>query len=137
MNATTEMATYCPQPFDSGYENPDDYDELLLLLLVGQNSSSSFTSKSDNTKHKEGAEPGSTQQIFDSLQICQSCCQKQNRKDAAKDSSGATTHSAPLPNFSYLTSRSEDPQVAMFEDFFQIPTAFPNALQYYGLDSVQ
>ena len=137
MNATTEMANHCPQPLDSGYESPDDYDELLLVLLVGQNSASSFTSNSSRSWHKGGAEPGSLQLTFDSLHICQSCCQNQHGKDLVNDSNRAATPSAHLPTAPYLTARNEDPHVAMFEDFFQIPTAFPNALQYYGLDSVQ
>jgi hypothetical protein len=35
-----------------------------------------------------------------------------------------------------LEARNEDPQVAMFQDFFQIPTVLPNTLQC-ALHSVQ
>jgi hypothetical protein len=126
----TQLRTETAPQSGSGYDSSDDYDKLLLLLVVGKNSSSSFTSKTKSTVKKRGAEPGSSQPMFDGLDVCERCCQNQNREGQGDDGSTSSIQSAFPPAFPNLTARSEDPQVAMFQDFFQIPTALPSAMQY-------
>ena len=96
------MIVIANQPLDSGYESQEDYNDLLLFLLVGQKSS-----KANNTMHKEGDEPVSLQPVFDNLHICQNGCQNQHRKDPTNDISRATTASAHIPTSPYLTARSK------------------------------
>jgi hypothetical protein len=121
MDATLLHTEIFPQSLDSVYESSDDYDELLFFLLVGQNSSSSLTSKTSGTMLKGAAEPGSLQLKLDSLHICQDSHQNQQHKDQANDSSRSSAQSTHTSAFSTLEARNEDPQVAMFQDFFQIP----------------
>jgi hypothetical protein len=130
------------QPRVPDFQNSEDYDELLLLLQFGHNSSSSFTSKT-TAVYKGSTKPGSLQALFDGLSICQDCNQNHHGKDQVIDNTSAesqpdrlpaftlsTTLSEDLPTFTNFTRRDEDPQVAMFQDYFQIPTASPNTLQF-------
>ncbi len=123
-------------------QGSEDYDELLLLLQFGHNSSSSFSSKI-NAVYKGSTKPGSMQAIFDGLSICQDCNQNQHGKGQVMDNTSAetqpdrlpaftlsTTLSEDLPTFTNFTRRDEEPQVAMFQDYFQIPTASPSTLQF-------
>ena len=94
-----------PQSLDSVYESSDDYDELLFFLLVGQNSSSSLTSKTSSTMLKGAAEPGSLQLKLDSLHICQNSHQNQLHKDQANNSSRSSAQYENLPAFLNSTAR--------------------------------
>jgi hypothetical protein len=120
--ASTETAF---QPLDSGYESSEGYDELLLILALGKNTSSAFTFKIYNTVHKGGTESGSLQPMLDSLHIRQNYCQNLHREDEAK----VRTLTSHLPTFSNMTARNEDPH-GNVSNFFQISTALPSTLRF-------
>jgi hypothetical protein len=117
MDATLPRTEIAPQPLGPTY----DYDELLLLLTFGLNTSSSFTSKTICV-HKGGAEHAS-QPLFESLQICHDCYQDQHSKDPVNDSSRARVQPSYVLVASNSTGQDEDPYVSMFQDLYQISAA--------------
>ncbi len=117
MDTTPPRTEISPQPLGPAY----DYDELLLLLTFGLNSSSSFTSKT-NRVQKGGSEHAS-QPLFESLQICQDCYPDQHSKDQVNDSSRAQVQPSYVFVASNSTGQDEDPYVSMFQDLYQISAA--------------
>ena len=130
MKSQTQMQQIAPQPLDLGQESLDDYDELLFFLLTGQNSSSSFASKSNTTSHKVDTELESMQLKVESLRACQKRLHKKNRKDTVNKNSRAGTQAPHLADFSNLTSGNEYAHEPMLQDFLQMPTAVPTTLNH-------
>ncbi len=121
------------QPLEPANICSDDYDELLLLLRFGLNSLSLFRSKTKLTNcivFNEGTEHSSQQPLFESLQVFQDCCQIQNSKDQGNDNGRTRTQflNQSTISISNPAGQGQDPYVAMFQDFYQIPSAWPNTL---------